>query len=277
MNLPTSPMPSACLDGYGIRAHTLGPQHAGNDTVTDVFLVHGMVDSGRTWTPLLPALAGCRVHRLELPWSGADGVAWPSRRSAIDWLEAALALCPAGRGVFVGHSFGATVLLDWLLADPRALAAVQGLVLLAPFYCGARRTVDWDQLDKFARGVAVRFEEGLRVRPGGDRLSPALRQAMAGKLSERVLPDAMIEMLRVFLRSKYWRLDEIAVPVLLVTGEDDTELAWQSALDLAACLPHADWHPLAGCGHYTMHEQPQRLRDLVAAFVCRFEPAREAA
>lgn len=276
MNPSTSPSrvdaPPAHLNGYSVRVDTLAAQHAGAGPVTDVFLVHGMVDSGQTWDPLLPGLANCRVHRLELPWSGAHGAAWPSQRSASAWLEAALALCPARRGIFIGHSFGATVLLDWLLSGQRAAAMVDGMVLLAPFYCGAQRRISWDQIDAFARGVTQRFEDGLRVRPGGARLEPEVRRAMAAKLCERVLPDAMIELMRVFLRSKYWPLTTCGIPTLLVTGEDDTKLAWQSALDLAGSLPGVDWQPLADCGHYTMHEQPARLRELVAAFLTRVAP-----
>lgn len=253
------------LDGFTVAVQ--GPSPEERVDGPDVFLVHGMVDSSDTWDPLMSALSHCNVWRFDLPWSGRDGVAWPARHSALRWLQMALDLCPAKRGVFIGHSFGATMLLDWLSSDARAAAAVDGMMLLAPFYRGAQRTVDWSDIDDFARGVAQRLEDGLRIRMRAGAPSDAIVAAMAGKLCQRVMPDGLLELFRVFLRSRSWCLSQLRQPIAVVVGQHEGQVAGNSADDLATDLPNAVLTRLAGCGHYSMHEQAPQVRKLVSDFL----------
>ncbi|PRC94287.1 alpha/beta fold hydrolase [Solimicrobium silvestre] len=235
----------------------------------NVFLVHGMVDSSDTWDALLPALSHCNIWRLDLPWSGRDGVSWPTLQPALKWLQAALALCPIKRGIFVGHSFGATVLLDWLATDPTARQMADGMLLFAPLYCDAQRPVSWPDFDLFARGVQYRFEKNLRIRMGCDVPSDATVCAIATQLSERFLPDAMLELFRIFLSSRHWEFKQLQLPVKLVIGEKENPITRHNINEMINSLPGAECHTLAGCGHYSIHEQPAMLRALLSEFLVR--------
>lgn len=256
------------VDGFIVSVR--GPAPGQEDSGPHVFLVHGMVDASDTWAPLLPALAGCRVWHLDLPWSGRDGADWPGVAPALAWFQAALDLCgvaPDGAAIFIGHSFGATVLLEWLATRPRAPATAGLAVLLAPFYCPPQRKPGWDQIDTFARAVPQRFEQGLRVRLGRHAPGPVVLGAMARKLAERVLPDALLELFRLYLASRRWPVDKLGTPLHLVIGDSEGELAAGSARALAAAVPGAVMHTVAACGHYPMHEQPAKLCAIVDALV----------
>lgn len=254
------------IAGYRIRVARAGA--LARHTVEgrpDIFLVHGMADSGDTWQPLLGALADCNVWIFELPWSGCDGVAWSHVMSATDWWHEALALCPVRPTVCIGHSFGATVLLDWLAAHPES--APDGMLAVSPFYCSPRREVRWDEIDAFARGAPGRLGRALSVRMGHARPNDEVLDAMAAKLAERVVPDAMLELFRLFLKSRAWPLAGLDFPLAVVVGEHDAPLVIDGCIDLAARLPLATFTRFASCGHHPMHEQPRRLRDLVRTFI----------
>jgi len=244
-----------------------GPLEPGDSGAPHVFLVHGMVDASDTWAPLLPALAGCQVWHLDLPWSGRDGVDWPGQADALAWLQAALDLCGNRPGIFIGHSFGATVLLAWLAIVPAAAGLAGMAILLAPFYCPPARKPGWNQIDQFARTVPQRFEQSLRVRMGADVPDATVLAAMARKLAERALPDALVELFRMYLASRCWPVAGLHTPLHLIVGTDDSAMAVDSARALAAAAPHATLHLLHGCGHDPVHETPDRLRALVAAMV----------
>jgi pimeloyl-ACP methyl ester carboxylesterase len=62
------------------------------------------------------------------------------------------------------------------------------------------------------------------------------------------------------------RLGEIDVPVMVVTGERD-EVTPRLALDLAAALPRASAHILAGCSHLAFFERPRLYMDLLRPFL----------
>jgi pimeloyl-ACP methyl ester carboxylesterase len=254
------------IEGYRIRVARVGgaPKDC-LDRGRDVFLVHGMADSSETWRTLMPALTGCNVWLFDLPWSGRDGVDWPRVMSATDWWRSAVKLCPVSPAVCIGHSLGAMVLLDWLSGDASTNAG--GLVLLSPFYCAAERRVCWDDIDAFARGVPAQLARALRARMGKRRPCDALLEAMASKLARRVLPDGVIELFRIFLRSRSWSLAKLRFPLVIAMGERDGELVRQGSTDLAARLASAELASFANCGHYAMHERPQQLRKLVQAFL----------
>ena len=244
-----------------------GPGKTGDSGAPHVFLVHGMVDASDTWAPLLPALAGCQVWHLDLPWSGRDGVDWPGQADALAWLQVALDMCGNRPGIFIGHSFGATVLLAWLATVPAAARLASMAILLAPFYCPRARKPGWDQIDQFARTVPQRFEHSLRLRMGADAPDGVLLAAMARKLAERAMPDALLELFRMFLASRRWPVARLSTPLQIIVGAEDGALANDSARALAAAAPHATLHVLPGCGHDPVHEVPDQLGALVAAMV----------
>lgn len=247
----------------GCRVSLKRVQSAFDESGSDcphIVLVHGMVDSGATWLPLLPMLPHLNVWVAEMPWSGLDGVHWPHVMSATDWWRTALALCPVRPALCVGHSFGSLVLLDWALAGPKP--EVDALTLLSPFFCDRHRAIEWDELNRFALDVPQRLAEGLRARLGSASPSPALVDGLARRLSARCMPDAVLELMRLFLKTRHADLTRLSLPLKVVVGSQDGALVQQSFADLrlaASGLPAAAFHEWAACGHRPMHESPARL------------------
>jgi pimeloyl-ACP methyl ester carboxylesterase len=254
------------IGGFRIRVARVGPRSCAEiDRSPNVFLAHGLVDSSDTWRALLPALHHCTVWLFDLPWSGREGVSWPHVMSATDWWREAIKLCPVSPTVCIGHSFGATVLLDWLAGSSDA--DTQGMLVLSPFYCAPGCRLRWTDIDTLARGVPGRLGQALRVRMGQADASDALLDAMATKLSARVMPDGLIELFRVFLKSRSWPLAKLALPLAIGVGQHEGKLLEKSSSDLAAKVPSATLTRFSNCGHDPMHEQPQQLREMVRAFV----------
>ncbi|MCA3242300.1 MAG: alpha/beta hydrolase [Rubrivivax sp.] len=269
MTRPLAPRPTPrAAAGFerridGCRVSLKQVQSAFDDPGSDaphVVLVHGMVDSGATWLPLLPLLPQLHVWVAEMPWSGLDGVHWPHVMPATEWWRTALALCPVRPALCVGHSFGALVLLDWALTTPQP--QIDALSLLAPFFCGRHRAIEWDELNRFAHNVPQRLSEGLRARLGPALPSPTLVDGLARRLSARCMPDAVIELMRLFLKTRHADPTRLRLPLQVLVGAQDGDLVRQSCSDLrlaAAGLPSATFHEWAGCGHHPMHESPARL------------------
>lgn len=262
-----SPMRERVISGYRVRARRLGVAGCdmGQTRRPVAVLVHGMIDSGNSWTPLLPALSGFDVWCLDLPWSGDQGSGWPAAMLTDGWLRAGLTLCPAAPALCVGHSFGATAILEWFASVPDA--APEAAILISPFLRPPGRRVTWASIDSFARGVEDRLEGSLRVRFGAKAPDDAVVAAMARKLACRVMPDGLLELFRLYVASGVWRFNHVTARMLAVAGEHDFALALDGFDDIAHRFRHGRAARIPQCGHYCMHEQSAAVRRLVTAFV----------
>ena len=96
-----------------------------------VLCLHGLGGDSNTWTPLMPALAGHRVIRPDLPGSGRSGSAGGTL-SIEKLAEAALQVCARldiSRAHVLGHSMG-TIVAQHLAATQPHL--VRSLALFGP-------------------------------------------------------------------------------------------------------------------------------------------------
>lgn len=282
----TEPLMVRQLAGQRLAIHRHGPA-AGSARPLNLFLLHGMADTADTWLTLHPLLPQATLWSFDMPWSGRQGNQWPHHMTATEWWRAAMALCPVAPDVCVGHSFGATVLLDWLQGGDAP--PLRGLVLLAPYYHAGQRPLDWCDLDDFAGRVPERLADALRAHLSAGRLpEPRLMAAMVRMLSRRIVPDALLEFFRLVLKSRGWPLAALACPTLVVAGECDEALVRDSAAQLAAVLPLAELSTLADCGHHPLHQQTAALASRLTRFIdslgridgvaCpRLEPRPEAA
>jgi 3-oxoadipate enol-lactonase len=156
---------------------------------------------------------------------------------------------------------------------------------------------------RIARNFALRHPERVRTltlantSPGFDALTPeeVLKFVEARKnrtpeslrplLGRRALPGAHEALLSSFtaLRNESYLktleasvsqdraapLEKIAVPTLVITGDEDRVYPPELARRLAERIPGAELVTLEGCGHLSNLEQPERFNEVLLDFLTR--------
>jgi pimeloyl-ACP methyl ester carboxylesterase len=244
-------------------------------------LLHGLMDSHRTWRRAAPHLAShFRLLLPDLPGCGGSGR--PDASYSLGWHAEVLAEWMAAIGVerahICGHSYGAGI-AQWMLLEQRA--RVDRLALVS------------------AGGLGRRVALGMRLASFpvlGSRLTPpALRYLLPTVLRltsttfghmEPEEADAFVQWLRVpgtdvaFQRSlegvinffgQYVqtmdRVDEVAdlPPIAVFWGTKDPILPFAQGREILKRSEGVTLTRYEGCGHYPHLDHPQRFsRDLVA-------------
>lgn len=243
-----------------------------------VVCLHGLGGTSNTWTPLMPALAGFRVIRPDLPGSGRSAAAG-GELSIEKLAECVATICrrlDISRAHVLGHSMGTIVAQHLAVAQPRL---VRSLALFGPLAAPA----DGARANIRARGEKAR-SEGVR---GMHEIALALVQAATSADTRARQPAAT-----AFVRESLMRQDpegyarscaalaaavpaaaeRIEAPVLLVTGDEDGVAPPQAVRALAERLTRAKGVRtvvLTRCGHWTPVERPEdcarELRDFLSA------------
>jgi 2-succinyl-6-hydroxy-2,4-cyclohexadiene-1-carboxylate synthase len=236
--------------------------------MADLVLFHGFTQTGKSWQPIVHALAGrYRALTPDLPGHGDFAERRPASFAACDAYLRALMRRPF---TLAGYSMGGRIALHAALslgplierlvligaspgiADPaeRAARAAADAALADRIEAiGADAFVrEWGAQPLFAgmpRGVAELAEED-RLRNTASGLAAALRGLGTG-----VMPPM-------------WdRLGELTVPVELVVGERDEKFR-AIASRMEAALPDARTHVVEGAGHAVHLEAPDRVVELLA-------------
>lgn len=231
-----------------------------------VVCLHGLGGTSNTWSPLMPALAGHRVIRPDLPGSGRSAAAG-GPLSIEKMVEAVVAICArlnVSRAHVLGHSMGTIVAQHLAVAQPRL---VRSLALFGPLIAPP----DTARANIRARGEKAR-SEGAR---GMHDIALALVNASVSADTRQRLPVAA-----AFVRESLMRQDpegyarncdalaactpaaveRIEAPVLLVTGDEDVVAPPQAVRNMAERLSHAKGVRtviLNRCGHWTPIERPE--------------------
>jgi 2-succinyl-6-hydroxy-2,4-cyclohexadiene-1-carboxylate synthase len=236
--------------------------------MADLVLFHGFTQTGKSWQPIVHALAGrYRALTPDLPGHGDFAERRPASFAACDAYLRALMRRPF---TLAGYSMGGRIALHAALslgpvverlvligaspgiADPaeRAARAAADAALADRIEAiGADAFVrEWGAQPLFAgmpRGVAELAEDD-RLRNTASGLAAALRGLGTG-----VMPPL-------------WdRLGELTIPVELVVGERDEKFR-AIASQMEAALPDARTHVMEGAGHAVHLETPDRVVELLA-------------
>ena len=263
----------------GIELH----YRAGGEGEPAFVLLHGFAGSLFTWDAVFDDFAAKgRVLAYDRPpfglserlvvgdWTEANPY---SPDAAVSQLFALLDEQGIERAILVGNSAGGTLALRAALAQPERVA---GLILVSPAV--------------MAGGGAPAFVQPLLRSPQLQRLGPLIARALLGQgdtLESRAYYDASLVTAEQRVRSRLgvqvenwdralWEftaasqasnltetLAEIAVPVLVVSGENDLVVPASQSIALGGRLPNAEVVVIPACGHLAQEECPVALLDAV--------------
>jgi 3-oxoadipate enol-lactonase len=243
-----------------------------------VFCVHGLGGSSNTFTTLMPALTRHRVIRIDLPGSGRSQRV-EGALSIQRFVDAVLSICTrlnVARAHFLGHSLGTIVCQHVAIAAPNL---VRSLALFGPLMAPP----DPARAALRARAAKAR-DEGVA---GMQAIAETLVTASLSSDSRARLPLAVAFVRESLMRQEgeaYGRtcealadatpaaVENLALPVLLVTGSDDGVAPPQAVRAMAERFHRARSMRVAvlpNCGHWTPIERAEEcqreLRDFLSS------------
>jgi pimeloyl-ACP methyl ester carboxylesterase len=246
-----------------------------------VILVHGLTADRRIMVEAFePVLATAGVRRLYVDLPGHGRSRGDAARASADGLVELLAalartlLAPAARPdeleapLVIGYSYGgylATALV-------RELGGARGLFLACPVV-----EPDFARRQPAPRRVAERagelpFSDDVREREAFDEVAVRMTPAVLARFQRALHPANVVAAVRaryVCARPLGDALGALTAPVSIVCGRDDHWAGWQDAATLVRNLMHAEYVVLPDCGHLLPLEEPERLHELVRAWLRR--------
>jgi pimeloyl-ACP methyl ester carboxylesterase len=251
------------------------PPAATSGAGTPVVLLHAFPLDGRMWAPQVEALAG--TYQVIVPDLRGFGAAADQavEEAGMDLLADDVARLLDDRGldrvVLGGLSLGGYVALAFI---GRHADRVTGLLLL-----DTKATADGDQ----ARDA--RLEMAERVLAEGTGFVPeVMLPRLLGETSRQHRPE-VVERVAELIREQDPRsiagaqrgmaaradtsdvLASIAVPTLVVTGEEDTVTGPEVGRELAAGIPGARFLLVEEAGHLVNLEQPEIVNEALLDFL----------
>jgi 3-oxoadipate enol-lactonase len=169
----------------------------------------------------------------------------------------------------VGISMGGMIAQELVLAHPGRLRSLT----LGCTYCGGpgSQLMPRENVEKLAAGLNSGSREQAIRAAWEVNLSPAFRAeesrfAAFHEMATRV-PAAKqtieLQVQAIFGHDTHGRLGEIAVPTLIVHGDDDGVLPFANGELIASLMPSARFEPLTGVGHMFWWEQPETSAGLI--------------
>lgn len=268
------------MNGSGIRLPDHAIHHpAGPGNGTSIFLLHGAFGAKEYWRAQLQAFtgAGYRVVSWDAPGYGISALPVPL---SIDYCARALALLLEKEGgtcnVVMGHSMGGMVAQQaWRHARTR----IHGLVLSATSASFGSPDGDWQR--EFVRARVAPLDAGRSI----PDYAPEMLRAMMAPGAQGPVVDLVVGTVSL-MREETFRaavaaivgfegrdlLPTLDIPVLCIAGEQDTTAPASVMQKMAAKIAGAEFHSLAGLGHFGWAEDPQRFNASVLDFLVRRFP-----
>lgn len=253
-------------------------------TAPILLLLHGTGASTHSWRGVMPALADrYTLVAPDLPGHAFTGrlpdaqMTLPGMATVILGLIATLDITP---DVIIGHSAGAAIALTMARERDRfADTPIIGLnAALTPlpwpatqvFPAMARLLALNPLVPKFFSGMTriAGDTEGFIQRSTGSRLDREGARCYATLLgNSRHARGALAMMANWDLDTLDRALPGIANPVLLIHARGDDAIPLSGVQDAARKLPDATLEVLDGLGHLAHEEQPERVAQLIRAFL----------
>lgn len=236
-----------------------------------IVLLHGFTQTGRSWDPVVAAIA--ERYRALAPDLRGHGEA--AARAPVGFGEIAadvLALAPP-RFALAGYSMGGRIALDLALRDGGAAQErIERLTLIGASpglrsegERAARRAADAALATRIVEGGVEAFARDWAAQPLFADQPPAVAAAAHAERLRNSAEGlaASLHGVGTGAMAPLWeRLGELRIPVTLIVGERDGKFR-ALAERMAALIPDATLHVVAGAGHAVQLERP----DAVAALL----------
>ena len=233
-----------------------------------LMLVHGFTQTLRSWDRLTESLAETfQVVRVDLPGHGGS--------SGVDLGFAETAACigdAGGLATYVGYSMGGRLCLRLALDQPELVRTLV-LVGASPGLAdederAARRSADEERAAEIERIGTAAFLERWLAQPMFSTLEPSPADVEARLANPPAGLAAALRRLGTGVQEPLWnRLSELEMPVLLVTGQDDTRFARLAEEMAEAIGVNAQVVALAAAGHAAHLKRPASFCRLLTAFL----------
>jgi pimeloyl-ACP methyl ester carboxylesterase len=276
---------SRFVDVHGVRIHY--KQMGEGEPV--LVLLHGFGASTFSWREVMAPLAETATviafdrpafGLTERPMRGTD--AWPgynpySYEAQPRLTVGLMDVLGVDTAVLVGNSAGGTVSVLTTLAYPERIDAL--ILVDAAVYTGGgspsvlRPLLRTPQLDRlgplFVRRIRSWSRDfGRSAWHDPSRIPPEFWEGYERPLQAENWDRALWELTRSAERPALAeRLDEITLPVLVITGDDDRIVPTDQSIRLAEELPNAGLVVLEACGHVPQEECPQPWLEAVETFL----------
>jgi pimeloyl-ACP methyl ester carboxylesterase len=250
----------------GAERHLLNePRH---NAIANILFVHGIEDSWRSWGALALQLDPLwRMAAADLPWRAASGHRWRRNGPPANHLARVIAGWSEPVDVLIGHSFGANAVLELLATCP---ATVRAAVLIAPSYWPPAAPEGWDLFEKAKRSFRQTLVSSMRSRLGRrvETVPPEVLELMADKALDRIGPLGFAAWFELLVESGRLPLEQITLPVLVISSSSDPSLGHRRATELTNRLSNSKNLLLDASHHHFSHvERPASMAEPLAAFV----------
>lgn len=232
--------------------------------------IHGLGGSSNTWTPVMAALSAFKVIRPDLPGSARSPLG--SEALSIDGYVEALARLLDSLDVeavhIAAHSLGTIVAQHFAVRHP---ARVKSLALFGPLVAPpepARPNIA--ARAKLARsGAAATQEIADAIVKGATSEQSKQQPVVLALVRESVMrqsPEGYAQSCEALGAAQSAEIERIAVPTLLVTGDQDGVAPAANVAAMAARIAGSRQVVIEGCGHWTTFEKPQRCMQELETF-----------
>jgi pimeloyl-ACP methyl ester carboxylesterase len=269
------------VDGLQVHYKTMGQGEP------SIVLLHGFAASVFSWRKVMDPLGemgtvvafdrpafGLTERPMPEEWQGESPY---SPEAQTDLTVALMDGLGVERAVLVGHSAGGTIALLTALRHPER---VQALVLEDAAVYERSGTPQWMQPllrstpmrsvgPLFVRSIVVLGEAGIRQAwHDPDKITVELisgyKKPLQAENWDRALWELVLASHPLGLQE---RLDEVSVPVLVITGENDRIVSAGNSERLASELPGAELVVIPDCGHVPHEECPHLFIAAVNKFL----------
>ena len=235
----------------------------------DLVLLHGFTNTGASWDEVVAALP--QRYRPVAPDIRGHGTASEVRPVSLAGVVDDVAAMAMGPFELVGYSMGGRLALHVALALPgrvRRLVLIGASPGIADAGARAERLAADERLADEVEAMTIEAFADRWAQTAVLADQPPSVQAAVTAQRLRNAPAGLAAALRGLgtgaLPSLWARLGELGVPVDLVVGERDAK--FQSiAQEMAAALPAARVHVVAGAGHAVHLEAPEAVAEVIAA------------